>query len=57
MEMVKRFIRDERGLETIEYSVIAAIIVIGIVALLVSLKGEIGNIFGSLKNELVNAQK
>ena len=34
MEMLKRFIRDEQGLETVEYAVIAGIIVVGAIVLI-----------------------
>ena len=35
MELVKRFIRDEQGLETVEYAIILGLIVVGTIALVI----------------------
>jgi len=37
MEMLKRFIKDERGLETVEYAIILGIIVAGTLTLIITL--------------------
>ena len=55
-KLVKRFVKDEKGLETIEWTLMAALIILGLVALITSLQTEIGNVFTGLKTELVNAQ-
>lgn len=36
---VNRFLRDERGMETVEYAIVAACIVSGIVAIIFALGG------------------
>ncbi len=52
MEMLKRFIRDERGLETIEYSIIAALIVVGVIVILGTIGNKVLNVFTNLSNGL-----
>ena len=37
MEMLKRFVRDEKGLEVTEYSIILGIIVVGTLGLMIIL--------------------
>ena len=37
MEMLKRFINDERGLETVEYAIILGIIVVTTIGLITTL--------------------
>ena len=37
MEMLKRFIKDDRGLETVEYAIIAGLIVVGVIATVTSI--------------------
>ncbi len=32
VEIAKRFVKDERGLETVEYAIIAGLIVVGTIA-------------------------
>jgi Flp pilus assembly pilin Flp len=54
--MLRRFWRDEKGLETVEWTVLAALIILGIVALVVGLQGEIGGVFSGLQTEMQNAQ-
>ena len=36
-EIVKRFVKDERGLETVEYAIIAGLIVVGTIAVIASI--------------------
>ena len=52
MNMLKRFIKDERGLETVEWVVMAALIVLGIVAAITTLQGKIGGVFNEIGLEL-----
>ncbi len=54
--MLKRFLKDEKGLETVEWTIMAALIILGLVALITSLQGEIGNVFSGLQQELADAQ-
>ena len=41
MEMVKRFIRDEQGLETVEYAIILGLIVVATITMVVSIGGRV----------------
>jgi Flp pilus assembly pilin Flp len=50
MDMLKRFIRDEQGLETVEYAVILGLIVTAVVVAIVALRGAIVNKFNSATN-------
>ena len=52
MEMLKRFIRDEQGLETVEYAIIAALIVVGAIAILAGIGNKVKNAFTNLSNAL-----
>ena len=56
MSILKRFLKDERGLEFVEWTILAALIILGIVALLTSLQDEIANVFSGLANEMQQAQ-
>ncbi len=55
-ELAKRFFRDEKGLETVEWTIMAALIILGLVAAITTLQDEIGNTFNALETELTNAQ-
>ena len=54
--LVKRFIKEEKGLETVEWAVMAALIVLGIVGAVITLQDEMNNVFGGLVTEMQNAQ-
>jgi Flp pilus assembly pilin Flp len=56
MEMLKRFIRDEQGLETIEYAIMAALIIVGLIVTLGLVHGSLVNLFTTVSTELDNAQ-
>jgi Flp pilus assembly pilin Flp len=45
-----RFIRDERGMETVEWGVLAALIVVGLVGVVKLLGGNILTKFTALKD-------
>lgn len=47
-EMLKRFVKDDKGLETVEYAIIAGLIVIGSIALIASIGGWVNVKFGQL---------
>jgi len=38
-KMLKRFVRDEQGLETVEYAIILGLIVVGTIAAIITLGG------------------
>ena len=50
--VVKKFLKDERGLETIEYAIIAGLIVVGSVATIVSIGNWVQNKFTALEEGL-----
>jgi Flp pilus assembly pilin Flp len=56
MNVLKRFLKDEKGLEFVEWTILAALIILGIVLVIQSLQGEIGNVFSSLEQEMLDAQ-
>jgi Flp pilus assembly pilin Flp len=56
MKTLKRFLKDERGLEFVEWTILAALIILGIVALLANLQTEIGNVFDGLVTEMQQSQ-
>jgi len=41
MELLKKFVRDDRGMETVEWAVLAALIVAGLVAVITTLGGNV----------------
>ena len=52
MELVKRFVRDEQGLETVEYAIILGLIVAGTIALIVGIGTWVKNAFNTASNEM-----
>ena len=52
MRLIKRFLRDERGLETVEYAIMAGLIVSGLVAIVVSIGEWVKGRFQALQAEL-----
>jgi Flp pilus assembly pilin Flp len=54
-EILRRFIKDERGLETVEYAIIAGLIVVGIVATIKSIGGWVSTKFKKLDTDLTAA--
>ncbi len=49
---VKRFVSDDRGLETVEYAIIAGLIVTGLVAIIVAIGTWVKGKFNTLKTDL-----
>ena len=52
MDILKRFIRDERGLETVEYAIILGIIVVATIGFIVSIGGWVRTRFQTLNTSL-----
>ena len=52
MRLIKRFLRDERGLETVEYAIMAGLIVSGLVAIVASIGNWVKSRFQALQAEL-----
>ncbi|MFH1371890.1 MAG: Flp family type IVb pilin [Planctomycetota bacterium] len=48
MELLKRFIRDEKGLETVEYAVIIGLILSGTILAIGLIGGQVQKAFESL---------
>lgn len=54
--VVSRFIKDESGATAIEYGLIAALVGIGIIAALQTLRGNLQTTFNKVSTELGTAQ-
>jgi pilus assembly protein Flp/PilA len=52
MSTIKRFIKDEQGLETVEYAIIAGLIVVGIVAAITAIGTWVQLQFTTLQTDL-----
>jgi Flp pilus assembly pilin Flp len=52
MEALKRFVRDESGLETVEWAFVLGFVVLIAVLAFVGSRTYLQNIFGEMKNEL-----
>ena len=50
MAVLKRFIQDDRGLETVEWAVMAALIAAGLIAVIAGLGNNVENRFTGLEN-------
>ena len=53
--LFKRFIKEEEGLETVEYAVMTALIIAGVVAAIVALRGAIEGRFGETETVINEA--
>ncbi len=52
VEIAKRFVKDERGLETVEYAIIAGLIVVGTIATIASIGVWVNAKFTTLNTTL-----
>ncbi len=50
--MLKQFVREEAGLETVEYAIITGLIVAGTIALITAIGTWVKGQFNNLKTEL-----
>jgi pilus assembly protein Flp/PilA len=50
MKKIWNFIKDENGLETVEYAIIAGLIVVGVIAVIGAIGGNVLTIFTSLQD-------
>ena len=55
MESLKRLFKDERGLETVEYAIIAGLIVVGVIATIVSIGTWVNTKFTALETGLAGS--
>lgn len=53
-ELFQRFVRDEKGATAIEYGLIAAIVGVGIISGLTTLKGGLNGLFSKVNTNLAN---
>lgn len=56
MKTLVNFLKDERGLETVEWVVMAALIVLGLVALVTGFKDKVAGVFTDIGEEIDAAQ-
>jgi pilus assembly protein Flp/PilA len=52
MKKIWKFIKDEEGLELVEYAVMGALIVLGVIATILILGGQINNRFSQLVSSI-----
>jgi Flp pilus assembly pilin Flp len=52
MKMIQNFVRDERGLETIEYAIVAGLIVVGVITAVTAIGIWVANKWGDFKTNL-----
>ncbi|MBN1787400.1 MAG: Flp family type IVb pilin [Sedimentisphaerales bacterium] len=50
--VLKRLVNDEKGLETVEYAIIAGLIVVGVIATIASIGTWVNTKFGELLTAL-----
>lgn len=50
--VLKKFVADEQGLETVEYAIITGLIVVGTIGLLVTIGGQVQAKFQTLSENL-----
>jgi len=50
--MLRRFLKDEAGLETVEYAVMTALIVAALITAITLLSGAISGRFNSVKDQI-----
>lgn len=55
--LVKKFVKDERGLETVEYAIIAGLIVVGTIATILSIGTWVSTKFTALNDGLASANQ
>jgi pilus assembly protein Flp/PilA len=52
MKAIERFLKDESGLETVEYAIIAGLIVVGAIVAITAIGGYVKIKFEALENAL-----
>jgi pilus assembly protein Flp/PilA len=50
--MIKSFLSDEKGLETVEYAIIAGLIVVALIAIITAIGTKVKDRFQALNNAL-----
>ena len=49
MGLLKKFVRDEAGMETVEWAIMAALIVAGLVVIITAIGGNVNTAFTKLQ--------
>ena len=52
VQMFQQFARDEEGANAIEYGLVAAVVAVGLVAALTTLKGSIGDFLAAVGTKI-----
>jgi Flp pilus assembly pilin Flp len=52
MELFKRFLRDEKGLETVEYAIILGLIVAATITVIIAIGGKVLNAFENANDNM-----
>lgn len=52
MNLLKKFVKDEAGLETVEYAIITGLVVAGTVAIIAAIGTWVNTVFGDLQTQL-----
>jgi Flp pilus assembly pilin Flp len=55
MRSIQRFFSDEQGLETVEYAIIAGLIVVGLVAIVVAIGNWVKNSYSNVQSTMPGA--
>jgi pilus assembly protein Flp/PilA len=55
MKTIKNFVRDESGATAIEYGLIAAIVAVGLISALTSLKTNLQSTYNTIGSAVANA--
>ncbi len=55
MKALKRFLRDESGLETVEWAFILGFVILTAVVALIGARGSLTTIFNEMRDELSDA--
>jgi Flp pilus assembly pilin Flp len=54
-KLLKKFVKDERGMETVEWAVMAGLILVGLIAIVSVLGQHVATVFGLLRDEVGTA--
>lgn len=49
MNLLKKFVRDEAGMETVEWAIMAALIVAGVILIITGIGNNVSNAFTKLQ--------
>jgi pilus assembly protein Flp/PilA len=52
MKTLLRFLRDERGTETVEWAIIAGLIAVGAIVSIKTIGAKVASVFGTLATDL-----